>query len=136
MSVIDASLRISQTLAVLTHEQILAELTRQLDENVLTGKAVADALKIAPARVSEMKKGDRRIQPREMPVLAKMLKMNDAPSTEGTLVQMSVSLPSAPELTEMFRTMLDMAGRQDLADELAPKLALLLPGVLGRRIGR
>lgn len=54
---------------------------------------------------------------------------------EPTMIQMAVAFPSVPELTGIFRTMLDMADRSDLADELAPKLARLLPGVLGQGRG-
>lgn len=40
-------------------------------------KEVAQELGVPPARVSEMLKGDRKIQPREMPILARFLDMGE-----------------------------------------------------------
>lgn len=55
---------------MVTHEEILAEMIRQLDEKRVSGRGLADLLGIAPARITEMKKGTRRIQQDEMAVLA------------------------------------------------------------------
>lgn len=57
MSVIDDQLRFPQNGSMVTHDQILAELIKQLDDRTVTGKAIADLLNIAPARITEMKKG-------------------------------------------------------------------------------
>lgn len=58
---------------MLEHDDILAEMIRQIDAGDVRQVDVAKKLSIAPARVSEMRKGTRRIQPAEMPILAKML---------------------------------------------------------------
>ncbi|WP_053058578.1 LexA family protein [Sphingomonas paucimobilis] len=71
MFVIDAPLRNSQCAFMVTHD----ELMRTLHNWISTGKArqkdIADELKIAPPRVSEMLRGARRIQQDEMPILAR-----------------------------------------------------------------
>ncbi|WBO23970.1 S24 family peptidase [Sphingomonas abietis] len=77
MSVIDGALRFSQWSTVLTHDQILNEMIRQLAARLVMGKDVAALLNIAPARVTEMRKGERQIQPREMAPLAKLLGLAD-----------------------------------------------------------
>lgn len=61
---------------MLTHDQILAELHKWVAAGKVRQKDVADELGIAPARVSEMLKGTRRVQQDEMPVLARMLGMD------------------------------------------------------------
>jgi phage repressor protein C with HTH and peptisase S24 domain len=63
---------------MLTHDDILTELIRQLEAKEITASKVAARLNIAPARVTEMKNGGRRVQSREMPVLAELLKMAGA----------------------------------------------------------
>lgn len=75
MSVIDGALRFSHCAPMVTHDEILAELVRRLDDREVTGKSIADLLRIAPARVTEMKKGTRRIQQDEMAVLAELFGM-------------------------------------------------------------
>lgn len=75
MFVIDRSLRISQCRPMITHDEILAELVRQLDAGQIRPKNVAEHLGIARPRVSEMRKQERRIQPNEMPKLARLLGM-------------------------------------------------------------
>lgn len=67
---------------MLTHDQILNELIEQLRAKKLKGKDVAAHLGIAPARVTEMTKRDRQIQPREMAPLAAMLGLIDAGDDE------------------------------------------------------
>jgi SOS-response transcriptional repressor LexA len=74
-SVIDSALRFPQLLEMLTHDEILAEMVRQIDSKSLRQTDVAMKLSIAPARVAEMRAGKRRIQPSEMPELAKLLGM-------------------------------------------------------------
>ena len=83
MSVIDDQLRFPQNGSMVTHDQILAELIKQLDAKTVTGKAIADLLNIAPARITEMKKGARRIQPDEMAVLAKFFSMGQTESANN-----------------------------------------------------
>jgi transcriptional regulator with XRE-family HTH domain len=78
MSVIDALLRFSQCHGVLTHDDILAELRAQVAAKKFTQKALADRLGVAPARIKETLKGERRIQQDEMPVVAAWLGMSDA----------------------------------------------------------
>lgn len=52
-------------------------------------------------------------------------------------VMLAVQMPSEDELTDMFVGLLEAADRPDLAGELAPRLARLLPDGLGRaRVGR
>jgi hypothetical protein len=70
---------------MLTHDEILAEMVRQLDARALTARAIAARLSIAPARVSEMKKGARKVQPHEMPVLAELLGLADAPPRQARI---------------------------------------------------
>lgn len=82
MSVIDVGLRFSQCRLMVTHDEILAELIKRLDAKTVTGRAIAELLRIAPARVTEMKNGKRQIQQDEMPVLAELFGM-DAPETSN-----------------------------------------------------
>lgn len=81
MSVIDAPLRFSQCPPVLSHDEILAELRRAVEQRRFSQKWLAEELGIAPARVSEMLKGTRRVQPAEMAPLAALLGM----TSENTL---------------------------------------------------
>lgn len=57
----------------------MAELVRQLQAKSVKGKDVAKHLGIAPARITEMTKGARQIQPREMASLAQFLGITDDP---------------------------------------------------------
>lgn len=77
MSVIDAALRFSQCSGMLDHDEILAELVRRLDAKTVKANAVAEHLKIAAPRVTEMRNGARRIQPHEMAKLARFLGIAD-----------------------------------------------------------
>lgn len=65
----------AQTLQMLTHDQILDELRRQVDERIVKQVEIATKLAIPDSRVAEIRKGKRRIQPDEMPVLANLLGM-------------------------------------------------------------
>ena len=60
---------------MLTADEIREELIRQLDAGTLAGADVARTLGIAPARVTEMKYRDRRVQQKEMQPLATLLGM-------------------------------------------------------------
>ncbi|WP_088183986.1 LexA family protein [Sphingobium sp. Z007] len=77
MSVIDRPLRFSQCDPVPNHDDIVAELRRQVADKKFTQKALADHLSLAPARITEILKGDRRVQPHEMPTLASWLGLFD-----------------------------------------------------------
>lgn len=77
MFVIDPPLRFSHGPQMLTHDDLLAELHRWIEGGRLQQKEVAAELGIAPARVSEMLNGRRRIQQREMPILARLFGMSD-----------------------------------------------------------
>lgn len=95
MSVIDATLRYSQCRPVLTHDEILAELKAQAAAKRFKLKDLAAHLSIAPARVNEMLSGVRRIQQREMPLLADWLGMNGQPDIhilEGAIPVTSIPL--------------------------------------------
>ncbi len=77
MFVIDRALRFSQCSRVLTHDQLIAELRAQIGAKRFSQRALADHLKIAPARVTEMVKGERRIQQHEMERVANWLGLSD-----------------------------------------------------------
>lgn len=64
---------------MLTADDIREELIRRLDEKKVSGVAVARALCIAPARVTEMRKRERKVQQNEMRPLAEFLGMVEAP---------------------------------------------------------
>lgn len=63
---------------MLTQEEILAELRVWIENRRILQKEVAQELGVAPARVSELLKGARRLQAHEMPVLARLLGMVEA----------------------------------------------------------
>lgn len=73
--VIDNGFLFPHALCMLTPEEIRAELIRQIDAAEITQAKVARHLRIAPARVSEIRKGERRIQPDELAPLAELLGM-------------------------------------------------------------
>lgn len=79
MSVIDYALRTSQCRAMVTHDELLTELRRWITSGKVRQTEVAAELGIAPPRVNEMLSGRRRIQQREMPILAHFLGMNEGP---------------------------------------------------------
>lgn len=64
---------------MLKHEAIREELIRQLDAKLIKGKDVAAALGIDPARVTEMRKYERRVQAEEEEPLARILGLADEP---------------------------------------------------------
>lgn len=63
---------------MLTADDIREELIRRLDAKTVTGAQVARALCIAPARVTEMRKRERKVQQSEMQPLAEFLGMVEA----------------------------------------------------------
>lgn len=71
--VMDSVFALPHTTDMLTHDEILAELKRQIDAKMIRQAFIAEALNIAPPRVAEMRNGKRRIQPNEMPILANIL---------------------------------------------------------------
>lgn len=68
---------------MVTHDEILQELLKRLAAKEFTGAAIARLLGIPPARVSDLKRGTRRIQQQEMPILARFLGM-EAPAGEDS----------------------------------------------------
>jgi SOS-response transcriptional repressors (RecA-mediated autopeptidases) len=84
ISVIDSAFSLAHGLFMLTPEEIRAELIRQIDAGVVAQAQVARHLGIAPARVSEIRKGERRIQPDELAPLAELLKMVQPDPLRGT----------------------------------------------------
>lgn len=82
-------------LDMLTANEIREELIRQLDNGTLTGAAVARHLGIAPARVTEMRKGERQVQHKEMRKLAGMLGLLD---TEP--VRVSYDIPNLGKVAQ------------------------------------
>ena len=79
---------------MITHDQIRAELIRQIDAGIVQQAAVARHLKIAPARVAEIRKGTRKIQPNEMPPLAELLKMVELETNRGDLSEGVSAIPN------------------------------------------
>jgi len=71
--VIDSSFPLAHITDMLTHEEILAELIRQIDAGDLKQAEVAKRLGIPASRVAEMRKGLRKLQPKEMKPLAVLL---------------------------------------------------------------
>lgn len=73
--VIENFCHIAQPAEMLTHDQILDELRRQIDTRNVKQVEIASKMNIPASRVAEMRKGTRRIQPHEMPLLAELLGM-------------------------------------------------------------
>lgn len=81
MFVIDRELRFSQCARVLSNKELIAELRAQLAQKKFTQKMVAEHLRIAPARVTEMLKGGRRVQTDEVAPLASFLGLSTEQET-------------------------------------------------------
>lgn len=64
---------------MVTHDDILEELRRWVIAGRVSQKEIATELEIAPARVSEMLNGRRKVQQREMPILVRYFGMDEAP---------------------------------------------------------
>lgn len=92
-SVIDGGLRFPQFAPVLTHEEIRSELIRQIDAGKVKQVDVARKLAIAPARVAEMRKLERRVQQDEMPVLATLLGLSDERPKKERPVEETARIP-------------------------------------------
>lgn len=101
MFVIDQPLRFPQYRGVLTHNQILAELRAQIAARKFTQKSLSDHLRIAPARVTEVLKGERRIQQNEMPAVAKWLGMSDSAVETADIPDGAIPVTSIPLLGEV-----------------------------------
>lgn len=72
---------------MLTPDVIREELIRQLDQKKFKANFIAGKLNIAPARVTEMRNKERRVQPNEMEPLAELLGLTEKPSTKPRPVQ-------------------------------------------------
>lgn len=72
---------------MLTHDEILAELLKQLDAGYIRQADLARHLKIHPSRVIDIKKGDRRIQPEELTPTAEFLGMISKKETKQIKLQ-------------------------------------------------
>lgn len=82
--VMEGAKKLAHGSGMLTADQIREELIRQLDGGKLVGADVARALNIAPARVTEMRKGQRRVQQNEMESLAKLLGLDNSVAVQAT----------------------------------------------------
>lgn len=91
--VIDSRYGLAHTAAMLTHEEILAELIRQVAAKQIKQSFVAEQLGIAPPRVTEIRKRKRKIQPNEMPVLASLLGLTNSDTATKHPVSYSVGIP-------------------------------------------
>lgn len=80
MFVIESALRFPQCagMAIVTHDQIRSALLAALEKRCFTGKQIADFLGVGASRITEIKKGTRRIQQHEMDVLAEFLGLGEA----------------------------------------------------------
>ncbi len=78
---------------MLDHDDILAELIRQLDEKLIKGRDVAARLGVAPARITEMRQGGRRIQPHEMPILARLLGLEGDSPLSQSRISRTIQIP-------------------------------------------
>ncbi len=114
MSVIDAGLRFPQCAKMYSHEEIMAELKRQLGAGIVKAKDVAKALGIPAPRVTEMRKGDRRIQPHEMAPLADYLGMANLTGPQGMaqVIELWTRIP-ADRRPEAIRSLSGFAKRSE-----------------------
>lgn len=64
---------------MVTHDEILAEMRRWVTSGKVKQKEIAEELGIAPARITEMLKGERKVQQREMPILTRYFGLDDGP---------------------------------------------------------
>lgn len=91
MSVIYGALRFSHGVPMVTHDEILAELRKRLEKRGAAA-AIARLLGQPASRIAEIKKGERRIQQHEMPILAEFFGMGsvDAANSETNVVWVPV----------------------------------------------
>lgn len=80
-SVIDPVPLLPQTVRMVTHDDLLKTLQEWVSGGRVTQKEVADELNIPPPRVNEILRQKRRIQPAEMPVLARFLELSAEPTS-------------------------------------------------------
>ncbi|MEO1169950.1 MAG: LexA family transcriptional regulator [Pseudomonadota bacterium] len=125
----------SRTLAaMLTHEQILAELKRQTEARIVTKAAVAKYLGIPAPRVTEITNGSRKIQAGEMPMLAQFLGMENSDAVYTPLgprlfVKGEVAAGVWKEAYELPETeWKSFTGRADVAAEMDHRFGLLVVG--------
>lgn len=106
---------------MLSADDIREELIRQLEAEVIQAVVVARTLGIAPARVSEMKRRERKVQQEEMAPLAQLLGMVKADAiktqpvlhsekirnlgkvAQGVWLEQTFSDPDEPEFVEYDR---------------------------------
>ena len=91
--VIDSPLRFSQLCGMLSHDQIRDELIRQIEARAVKQADIAAALCVAPARITEIKSGTRRIQPHEMSILAERLGMTETNGLSPARIQSTYAIP-------------------------------------------
>lgn len=77
---VDVPLRFPHYLpmAIVTHDQIHQALVDALESKRFKNREIGDLLRLPSARISEIKRGDRRIQQGEMHVLAEFLGLGEA----------------------------------------------------------
>ncbi len=85
---------------MLTHDQIRDELIRQAAAGDIVQSDVAKKLGIAPARVSEMIKGTRKVQPKEMPALAELLGMIPPQPQNGRAVTSTAKIKNLGKVAQ------------------------------------
>ena len=90
---IDAVEPLALETVMLTHDQLRAELIRQIDERLVKQADVARALSTQPSRIAEVRKGSRRIQPEEMPKLAAFLGLTDSDEGKTVRIARTVQIP-------------------------------------------
>lgn len=86
-----------------THDEIRAELLRQIEAGAVTQAAVARRLKTTPPRISEVVKGTRRIQPHEMSILVSFLGMTSEYEAEVHTFMPKLSLDQQRVVRDMVR---------------------------------
>lgn len=91
---------------MLTHDQIMQEMLIWVSEGRISQKEIASLLGVAPARVSEMRAGTRRIQQSEMPILAKRFGMEDEQASNVRRIKRIGRVP-AGALREALRDTTD-----------------------------
>lgn len=87
-----------------SHDQILAEMLRQLDNGEITSTVIAHSLNIPASRVSEMKKGIRRIQSTEMSKLVEILGM-EVPTSETEALEIFSKIKDKAQAIRVLRAL-------------------------------
>lgn len=123
MSVVVAPRRVSYSFGMITHDELLAELVRQLDDGRLRPKTVADALGLPSSRVAEMRRRARRIQQREMPIVAALLGLTGDTISGETRIARTVKIPHLGRVAQgiwLEETSFDPEHRQFVDYDMAP----------------